>query len=132
MKYYVRKKDNTFKLSGSNLRRVGKTISTKSVGDDYREDITLNYKYPEGSLEERATLEGIPSVDSDVTLDIQPNNDIMVGEDFSANVVITSTASDVRTVSLAVRVDTVTYIGSVGSQILSLEEIVTVPANKCE
>ncbi|KAJ8259032.1 hypothetical protein COCON_G00180440 [Conger conger] len=32
---------------------VGRTISTKSVGTDRREDITHLYKYPEGSSEER-------------------------------------------------------------------------------
>ncbi|XP_062860403.1 protein-glutamine gamma-glutamyltransferase 2 [Trichomycterus rosablanca] len=32
---------------------VGRNISTKSVYGDYREDITANYKYPEGSVMER-------------------------------------------------------------------------------
>lgn len=33
-----------------NRTNVGRNISTKSVYGDYREDITANYKYPEGSL----------------------------------------------------------------------------------
>nr|XP_019957689.1 PREDICTED: protein-glutamine gamma-glutamyltransferase 2-like [Paralichthys olivaceus] len=32
---------------------VGKNISTKSLYGDYREDVTLHYKYPEGSKKER-------------------------------------------------------------------------------
>ncbi|RVE72107.1 hypothetical protein OJAV_G00058570 [Oryzias javanicus] len=36
---------------------VGRKISTKSVYGDNREDITLLYKYPEGSHEERAVFE---------------------------------------------------------------------------
>uniref|UniRef100_A0A3B3C9G0 protein-glutamine gamma-glutamyltransferase n=1 Tax=Oryzias melastigma TaxID=30732 RepID=A0A3B3C9G0_ORYME len=36
---------------------VGRKISTKSVYGDSREDITLLYKYPEGSNEERAVFE---------------------------------------------------------------------------
>ncbi|KAM4619171.1 protein-glutamine gamma-glutamyltransferase 2 [Polymixia lowei] len=32
---------------------VGRNISTKSVHGDYREDVTLHYKYPEGSNKER-------------------------------------------------------------------------------
>lgn len=33
-----------------NHTNVGRNISTKSVYGDYREDITANYKYPEGIL----------------------------------------------------------------------------------
>lgn len=36
--------------------RVGKNISTKSVGSSYREDITDLYKYQESSQEERAVM----------------------------------------------------------------------------
>ncbi|XP_055029323.2 protein-glutamine gamma-glutamyltransferase 2 [Misgurnus anguillicaudatus] len=36
-----------------NSKTVGKKISTKSVYGDTREDITANYKYPEGSVKER-------------------------------------------------------------------------------
>ncbi|XP_053309709.1 uncharacterized protein LOC128471755 [Spea bombifrons] len=38
----------------SNSAHVGKSISTKAVGSDERVDITENYKYPEGSDEERS------------------------------------------------------------------------------
>ncbi|XP_007249233.3 protein-glutamine gamma-glutamyltransferase 2 [Astyanax mexicanus] len=40
-----------------NSGTVGKNISTKSVNGDYREDITANYKYPEGSMKEREVYE---------------------------------------------------------------------------
>ncbi|XP_030587901.1 protein-glutamine gamma-glutamyltransferase 2-like [Archocentrus centrarchus] len=36
---------------------VGKNISTKSVYGDFREDVTLHYKYPEGSKKEREVYE---------------------------------------------------------------------------
>ncbi|XP_041852000.1 protein-glutamine gamma-glutamyltransferase 2-like [Melanotaenia boesemani] len=38
-------------------RSVGRNISTKSVYDDSREDVTLLYKYPEGSKKEREVYE---------------------------------------------------------------------------
>ncbi|XP_018414784.1 PREDICTED: protein-glutamine gamma-glutamyltransferase E-like [Nanorana parkeri] len=38
----------------TNTEHVGKNISTKAVGSNERIDITENYKYPEGSEEERA------------------------------------------------------------------------------
>ncbi|NWY04546.1 TGM4 glutamyltransferase, partial [Nothoprocta ornata] len=36
---------------------AGKNISTKAVGQNRREDITLQYKYPEGSLKERRSMQ---------------------------------------------------------------------------
>ncbi|NXE45524.1 TGM4 glutamyltransferase, partial [Casuarius casuarius] len=36
---------------------AGKNISTKAVGQNSREDITMQYKYPEGSPEERKSME---------------------------------------------------------------------------
>ena len=32
-------------------RHVGKSISTKAVGSDEREDVTGHYKYPEGQYD---------------------------------------------------------------------------------
>ncbi|NXD08709.1 TGM4 glutamyltransferase, partial [Nothocercus nigrocapillus] len=36
---------------------AGKHISTKAVGQNRREDITMQYKYPEGSLQERRSMQ---------------------------------------------------------------------------
>ena len=36
--------------------QVGKNISTKSCDSEEREDVTDKYKYPEGSIQERAAL----------------------------------------------------------------------------
>lgn len=45
---YIKLRDGrVFKIGGSTAE-VGKSISTKAVGRDEREDITHNYKYPEG------------------------------------------------------------------------------------
>ncbi|XP_062381631.1 protein-glutamine gamma-glutamyltransferase 2-like [Sardina pilchardus] len=41
----------------TDTRSVGKNISTKAVGRDRREDITANYKYPEGLQRERQVFE---------------------------------------------------------------------------
>ncbi|XP_009686105.2 protein-glutamine gamma-glutamyltransferase 4 [Struthio camelus] len=38
-------------------RAAGKNISTKAVGQNKREDITAQYKYPEGSPEERMSMQ---------------------------------------------------------------------------
>lgn len=51
--------DGTLELTQSSKKNVGDSISTKVVGSDRCEDITQNYKYPEGSSEEKAVLERV-------------------------------------------------------------------------
>ncbi|XP_004466776.2 protein 4.2 [Dasypus novemcinctus] len=51
--------DGTLELTDSNKKYVGNSISTKGVGSDRCEDITQNYKYPEGSLQEKEVLERV-------------------------------------------------------------------------
>ncbi|XP_023590971.1 protein 4.2 isoform X1 [Trichechus manatus latirostris] len=54
---WKRHDDATLELTASNTKYVGDNISTKGVGSEHCEDITQNYKYPEGSLEEKKVLE---------------------------------------------------------------------------
>ncbi|XP_010337877.2 protein 4.2 isoform X1 [Saimiri boliviensis] len=51
--------DGKLELTDSNTKYVGNNISTKGVGSDRCEDITQNYKYPEGSLQEKEVLERV-------------------------------------------------------------------------
>ncbi|XP_008845065.1 erythrocyte membrane protein band 4.2 [Nannospalax galili] len=51
--------DGKLELTNSNTKYVGNNISTKGVGSDRCEDITQNYKYPEGSLQEKEVLERV-------------------------------------------------------------------------
>ncbi|NXC52007.1 TGM4 glutamyltransferase, partial [Aleadryas rufinucha] len=52
----VNGKDKYFKI-GTETQDIGKNISTKAVGQNRREDITREYKYPEGSKEERKSMQ---------------------------------------------------------------------------
>lgn len=45
--------DGTLELTDSKKKNVGNGISTKVVGCDRCEDITQNYKYPEGADQQR-------------------------------------------------------------------------------
>jgi len=58
VRYYMVKADGTNVLSSVNTSHVGKKISCKAVGSGARQDLTLDYKFPEGSVEERAALLG--------------------------------------------------------------------------
>ncbi|NXG17956.1 TGM4 glutamyltransferase, partial [Grallaria varia] len=52
----VNGKDKYIRLS-TETQAIGRDISTKAVGQNKREDITLQYKYREGSKEERKAME---------------------------------------------------------------------------
>lgn len=55
--YWMVQKDGQKKKIRVDQSSVGRNISTKSVYGDYREDVTLLYKYPEGSQKEREVFE---------------------------------------------------------------------------
>lgn len=48
--YWQRNENGTFSQLYSEKKNVGHCISTKAVGSDERNDITLLYKYPEGII----------------------------------------------------------------------------------
>ncbi|XP_074006972.1 protein-glutamine gamma-glutamyltransferase 4 [Numenius arquata] len=52
----VNGRDKYFKIS-TETQGIGVNISTKAVGRDTREDITSEYKFPEGSEEERKSMQ---------------------------------------------------------------------------
>lgn len=118
IKYHVQSAGG-FKLAQSNTYRIGKYISTKAVGSADREDLTMQYKYPEGSPEERAALQRDNAADSlpkgDVGVNIKSATDIFIGEELRAVLVLTSRASEPRTVDYVIRLSPVSYIGALGA-----------------
>ncbi|XP_062360817.1 protein 4.2 [Cinclus cinclus] len=54
---WIHKADDTLKPAFGGTKYIGNNISTKSVGSERCEDITQNYKYPEGSLQEKKVLD---------------------------------------------------------------------------
>ncbi|NWV40334.1 EPB42 protein, partial [Grantiella picta] len=54
---WIHKADDTLKPAFGGTKYTGNYISTKSVGSERCEDITHNYKYPEGSLQEKKVLD---------------------------------------------------------------------------
>lgn len=53
---WVLHRNGTKEMITTETQHVGQNISTKSCGRDGRDDITHNYKYPEGSAKERAIV----------------------------------------------------------------------------
>ncbi|NXX96557.1 EPB42 protein, partial [Centropus bengalensis] len=54
---WIQEADDTLKPALGSTKYLGNNISTKGVGSERCEDITHNYKYPEGSFQEKQVLE---------------------------------------------------------------------------
>uniref|UniRef100_V9K8W8 protein-glutamine gamma-glutamyltransferase n=1 Tax=Callorhinchus milii TaxID=7868 RepID=V9K8W8_CALMI len=96
--------------------KVGKRISTKSVYDDRREDITNEYKYPEGSVNERKvyTKAGMKlssiSSNKEVKITIKYAQPVL-GSDFDVYVSVCNLGFTDRDINLYISAHTVTYNG---------------------
>lgn len=86
--------DGELEVIGLDSRSVGKNISTKSLGSNLREDLTHDYKYPEGSADERRVAEFVNRFShksseniynkeraSDVSFDLDIPCDTMIGDE---------------------------------------------------
>ncbi|KAI2649459.1 Protein-glutamine gamma-glutamyltransferase K [Labeo rohita] len=110
--YWQRKSDGSFSQVGMEKNTIGLNISTKAVGSESRVDITDNYKFREGSAEERAAVERASRFGSKPTLyPSSSGNDVSVeitmdgsgpriGGDARLAIVLKNKSSSQRTVSL--------------------------------
>lgn len=86
--YWQVEDSDEFQVRKKYSQHVGQKISTKAVGLDKREDVTLDYKFEEGTEEERASLAGRPSGEvepepqpsEDVKFEVETLPDVKVGE----------------------------------------------------
>lgn len=137
--FYMRGKDGTMEPVKVNHSHVGRAIYTKTPGDLTRKDITDNYKFPEGSTEERTVLEKAeefgckreqsdpPPADVDLVL---PALEVSVGEDFELSVEFVNRSNKPRTVEAYVSGSVVFYTGVMSSEFLFRTPSVTIGANK--
>ena len=123
---HVQTAGGEFRLARSNTRKVGKLLMTKAVGSAEGVDVISNYKHTEGTVEERVTLDSgcteQGAQQDDVTVDIVVVDDVMVGKDLKAKLVLTSSAAVERTVDFVVRVQPVTYVGCPGNTMAIIQE----------
>ncbi|XP_063239972.1 annulin [Bacillus rossius redtenbacheri] len=124
------------KLLRKDVLGIGQLISTKAVGSWKRDDITLNYKYPEKSDEERAAmlkaLRQSASLFSryylnedfnDIQFNFELRDDIVIGSPFSVVVVMKNrNRTESHKVSVILRVDSVTYMGTVKDSVKKITE----------
>ncbi|XP_047467726.1 protein-glutamine gamma-glutamyltransferase 2-like [Mugil cephalus] len=108
-------------LSGSTTS-VGRFISTKAVGSDDRHDITHQYKYPEGSKEERLVYEKAKhnnklqqrGEEPGLQLKIKLADNMIVGSNFEVFAVLTNNFKDAKTCKVLFFAKAVSYNGKLG------------------
>ncbi|XP_034066525.1 protein-glutamine gamma-glutamyltransferase 2 isoform X1 [Gymnodraco acuticeps] len=115
---------------------VGRNISTKSVYGDYRDDVTQQYKYSEGSNEERDVYKKAGRrVTNEITepgqlkLSIKPSRPVL-GTDFDVIVEVKNEGAREAHAQLAMVVMAVTYSSLNRGECKRQTISVTVPAHK--
>uniref|UniRef100_A0A672FYC6 protein-glutamine gamma-glutamyltransferase n=1 Tax=Salarias fasciatus TaxID=181472 RepID=A0A672FYC6_SALFA len=137
--FYSRSKDGTMEPVKVNRTHVGRLVLTKTPGAMTRRDITDQYKFPEGTTEERTVLEKAeeygchrdksnPEVaDVDLTL---PTLEISVGDDFEMNLEFVNRSDERRTVDMYISGTVVYYTGVTTSEFLFRDPTVEIGPNK--
>lgn len=131
---------------------IGKYISTKKLPVNgrqpsrwnAREDITLEYKYPEGSDEERMAVERAVSFGTkpnvyrtdaktdDVEMEIILAEKITVGQDFQVKIAVNNKSSVERSMDIIVNAHICYYTGVLASKLSSEKATIKVPSGKSE
>ncbi|XP_008309346.1 protein-glutamine gamma-glutamyltransferase 2 [Cynoglossus semilaevis] len=118
---------------------VGRNISTKSVYGDIREDVTLQYKYPEGSKKEREVYEKAGRRVSEPTNGITEPAQLelsikrikpVFGTDFDVIVEVINKGSRDAVAKLSILAEAVTYTSFCCGECQREAISITVPAHK--
>lgn len=137
--FYTRNKDGTLQTVKVNPNHVGRMILTKAPGSMERRDITDQYKFPEGSVEERTVLEkaeqygcqretsDLPPADVDLVL---PTMEVRVGDDFELTLQLINHSDQRRVVDAYISGTVVYYTGVTSSEFLFRDPTVTIGPNK--
>ncbi|XP_026107130.1 LOW QUALITY PROTEIN: coagulation factor XIII A chain-like [Carassius auratus] len=125
--FYRRQKDGTLEVVKVNQTHVGRMVLTKAVLHDGRRDITDQYKFPEGSPEERRVLEkaeefgcqrekaSLPQADVEVEI---PNLDVRVGDNFDVTLQFKNNSDHRRTADVYITGTVVYYTGVPSAEVV--------------
>ncbi|XP_067095240.1 protein-glutamine gamma-glutamyltransferase 2a isoform X1 [Osmerus mordax] len=120
---YVRLTDGRMARMGGSTANVGHHISTKAVGSDERHDITHQYKYSEGSEEERRVFQKAKHHNKllqkgeepglHVKIKLPPN--MLVGGDYDVSARVVNNQMEDKTCRFLFTARTVSYDGKLGA-----------------
>ncbi|XP_069873686.1 protein-glutamine gamma-glutamyltransferase 4 isoform X2 [Dipodomys merriami] len=129
--------EDVYSLIAVETDSIGKNISTKAVGQDRRHDITYQYKYPEGSAEEREAMNHaysllqVPRPPQDLRKRSQLELSVMedtveMGGPVVVTVLLRRTTEETRRFNFSASINLQTYTGKDVAQLamLSKEEVV--------
>lgn len=129
--HWLVRKDGSSEVLGIDKSAIGHHISTKAVGQDAREDITLQYKYEEGSIEERNCVHRAFRYSSrkeskvydikepDVKFDLISPEKVTLGEDFKLEVKLKNITDEKRSVHMKISAVASFYTGVPSKHIAS-------------
>ncbi|XP_037096972.1 protein-glutamine gamma-glutamyltransferase 2-like [Syngnathus acus] len=134
----VRLSSGKYVKIGGSTNHVGRFISTKAVGSDERQDITDEYKYPEGSKEERKVFEKAQhrnklqqrGEEPGLQLKIKLAENMIVGSDFEVYIAVTNNCTVTKTCTLLFFAKAVGYNGRRGKSCGFTSDRVELPAGE--
>uniref|UniRef100_A0A3Q3X014 Protein-glutamine gamma-glutamyltransferase 2 n=1 Tax=Mola mola TaxID=94237 RepID=A0A3Q3X014_MOLML len=123
---------------GGSTKSVGRFISTKAVGSDDRRDITHQYKYPEGSKEERQVYKKAKhhnklrqrEEEPGLRLKIKLAKNMTEGSDFEVFAVLTNNGMEAKTCMFLFFATAVGYNGRAGEHCGYASDKVEVPSGE--
>lgn len=136
--YWQNDNNDEFRLRDKRTRDVGKFMSTKGVRSDERTDVTLEYKFPEGSTEEReairrrpsANIEPISTSNNILAFDVLADARVSFGEPITCTVKVQNTGNRKTTVRMAALVRAIRYTGAATGTIENVRNVIDVNANE--
>ncbi|XP_038247559.1 protein-glutamine gamma-glutamyltransferase 4 isoform X2 [Dermochelys coriacea] len=123
-------------------KAIGKSISTKAVGKNTREDITAQYKFPEGSPEERKAVEKacsylnssnlavsqsttpLPPVQAGIQLEVENEKALWLGNPINLNIIVQNSSAGAWTINLVASCQLQSYTGKIEANLGSIKQIV--------
>ncbi|XP_067417824.1 protein-glutamine gamma-glutamyltransferase 4 [Emydura macquarii macquarii] len=123
-------------------KAIGKNISTKAVGKNTREDITAQYKFPEGSPEEREAVKKacsylnstnlavcestspLPPLQAGLQLNVEGEKALWLGNPINLNIVVHNSSAGAWTINLIASCQLQSYTGKVEANLGSIKQTV--------
>lgn len=142
------REDGTLELTDCNTKYFGNNISTKNVDCDRQEDITQNYKYPEGSSQEKMVLEKVhkyrmkhkndgiypPPCETDdpLHLFLKAPSSLALGKNVEFSVNLLNPTDQEKEVQLAIGLQAVYYNGVLAAKLWRKNFVLILSANSAE
>nr|XP_034340032.1 protein-glutamine gamma-glutamyltransferase 4 [Arvicanthis niloticus] len=121
---------------------IGKNISTKMVGESRREDVTLQYKFPEGSPEERKAMEkasgkrpddkhSSPPLNNALQISVLQNS-VELGYPINLTITLRRKTTTPQNVNISCSLDLQTYTGKKKANLGVLQKTVQMQGQESE